>query len=204
MCAGWVWAGKMRKLTIILESALILLGEAIVPHKLNTPKTMSPEFSPESELPAVGFLADVSPEYRAFLACFGRFLRPKSGDVLIKEGDPQESLYMILSGILHIISEGTERQMLLATLGEGDSFGEINLFDPGTASASAVFRSGGLVWVLSRDELKAFLEADPAAGVSVLQGLLHQASSRIRHMNEKLADAEQRASFHHFWTTQAQ
>lgn len=111
---------------------------------------------------------------------------------------------MILSGTLHITSESAGRQMLLATLGEGDSFGEVNLFDPGTASASAVFRSGGLVWVLSRDELRAFLEADPAAGVAVLQGLLHQASSRIRHMNEKLADAEQRASFHHFWTTQAQ
>jgi len=161
-------------------------------------------FPPESELPAVGFLADVSSEHRAFLACFGRFLRPSSGDVLIKEGDPQESLYMILAGTLHIISEGADRQMLLATLGEGDCFGEVNLFDPGTASASAVFRSSGLVWALSRDELKAFLEADPAAGVAVLQGLLHQASSRIRHMNEKLADAEQRASFHHFWTTRAQ
>lgn len=53
-------------------------------------------------------------------------------------------------------------------------------------------------------EHRAFLKADPVAGVAVLQGLLHQASSRIRHMNEKLADAEQRASFHHFWTTQAQ
>jgi CRP/FNR family transcriptional regulator, cyclic AMP receptor protein len=165
---------------------------------------MATDFSPESELPAIGFLSEVSPEHRAFLACFGRFLRPKSGDVLIKEGDKQESLYMILTGTLHIISESTERQMLLASLGAGDSFGEVNLFDPGTASASAVFRSSGLVWVLSREELTAFLEADAAAGVAVLQGLLHQASSRIRHMNEKLADAEQRASFHHFWTTQAQ
>lgn len=194
----------MRKLIIILESALILLGEAIIPHKPTTPKTMFAEYSPESQLPAVGFLADVSSEHRAFLACFGRFLRPTSGDVLIKEGDPQESLYMILSGILHIIADGAERQVLLATLGEGDSFGEINLFDPGTASASAVFRSNGLVWVLSRSELKAFLEADAAAGVPVLQGLLHQASSRIRHMNDKLANAEQRASFHHFWTTRPQ
>jgi CRP/FNR family transcriptional regulator, cyclic AMP receptor protein len=200
MRGGCGRAVKIRKLTIVLESALILLVEAIIPHKPTTPKTVLPEYSPESELPAVGFLTDVSPEYRAFLACFGRFLRPESGDVLIKQGDPQESLYMILSGILHIVADA-DRQVLLATLGEGDSFGEINLFDPGTASASAVFRSSGLVWVLSRDELKSFLEADPVAGVSVLRGLLHQASSRIRRMNEKLADAEQRASFHHFWTT---
>lgn len=165
---------------------------------------MLSESSPESELPAIGFLAEVSPEHRAFLACFGRFLRPQTDDVLIKEGDSQESLYMILAGTLHIITTADSRPMLLASLGKGDSFGEVNLFDPGTASATAVSRSPGLIWALSRDELAAFLEADTVAGVAVLQGLLHQNASRIRHMNEKLADAEQRASFHHFWTTPTQ
>ena len=95
---------------------------------------MSASSHPESELPAVGFLADVSSEHRAFLACFGKFIRPQPDDVLIKEGDPQESLYMILSGTLHIISENAGRQMLLASLGEGDSFGEVNLFDPGAVA----------------------------------------------------------------------
>jgi CRP-like cAMP-binding protein len=165
---------------------------------------VSSESSLNSELPAVGFLAEVSPEHRAFLACFGRFLRPQTDDILIKQGDSQESLYMILAGTLHITTMADGRQMLLATLGEGDSFGEVNLFDPGTASATAVSRSPGLIWTLSRDELNTFLEADALAGVAVLQGLLHQASSRIRRMNEKLTDAEQRASFHQFWTTQAQ
>lgn len=47
---------------------------------------MSSSDPPKSELPAIGFLAEVSPEFRAFLACFCRFLRPKSGDTLIKEG----------------------------------------------------------------------------------------------------------------------
>ena len=165
---------------------------------------MPSESSSESELPAIGFLADVPPEHRAFLACFGRFLRPHADDVIIKEGDSQESLYIILAGTLHIITSADGRQMLLASLGEGDSFGEVNLFDPGTASATAIARSSGLIWTLSRQELDAFIEADAVAGVAVLQGLLHQSASRIRHMNEKLADAEQRASFHHFWTTRAQ
>jgi len=37
-----------------------------------------------------------------------------------------------------------------------------------------------------------------------MRGLLRQVSKRIRSMNEKLATAEQRASFHNFWTTGAQ
>jgi len=154
---------------------------------------------PITELPAIGFLAEVSYEHRAFLACFGKFIRPQPGDILIAEGDCQESLYVIVSGTLHIVSSAAERQVLLATLGEGDSIGEINLFDPATASATAIARSSGLIWALSREELEAFLVADPAAGVVVLRGLLRQVSKRIRSMNEKLATAEERAAFHNFW-----
>lgn len=155
---------------------------------------------PISELPGVGFLADVSSEHRAFLACFGKFLRPASGDVLIEEGDAQESLYLILSGTLHIVGSAADRPVLLASFEEGESIGEINLFDPATASATAVVRSGGVIWSLSREELEAFLDADPVAGISVMRGLLRQVAKRIRTMNEKLATAEQRASIHNFWT----
>lgn len=154
-----------------------------------------------SELPAKGFLEEVSSEHRSFLACYGRFLRPENGHVLIQEGDRQESLYVILSGTLHIVASASDRNVLLATLGEGDSIGEINLFDPATASATAIFRSSGLVWALSREELDAFQAADPIAAVAILRGLLRQVSKRIRVMNEKLATAEQRASFHNFWST---
>ena len=165
---------------------------------------MTQPSAPISELPAIGFLADVSSEHRSFLACFGRFLRPQPGDVLISEGDRQEALYVILSGSLHIVSNVGERQSLLASLAEGDSIGEINLFDPATASATAIVRSPGLVWSLSRDELDAFLAADPAAGVSVLRGLLCQVSRRIRSMNEKLASTEERSSLHNYWNSDSQ
>jgi CRP-like cAMP-binding protein len=159
---------------------------------------------PASELPGVGFLSEVSSEHRGFLACFGKFLRPRSGEVLIAEGDSQDSLYLILAGTLHVVASVEERPVLLASFGEGDSIGEVNLFDPATASATAVMRSEGLVWSLSRDELDAFLASDPEAGISVMRGLLRQVSRRIRSMNEKLVTAEQRASFHSFWTSRPQ
>lgn len=162
---------------------------------------MQPAPSPASELPAVGFLSDVSSEHRAFLACFGKFLRPAAGEILIQEGDAQESLYVILSGTLHIVASHTTRPILLAAFGEGDSIGEINLFDPATASATAVVRTGGLIWTLTREELDSFLAADPVAGISVMKGLLRQVARRIRSMNEKLATAEQRASIQNFWTS---
>lgn len=161
---------------------------------------MNPNTDPSVELPAEGFLADVSSEHRAFLACFGKFLRLQSGETLIREGDCQESLYVMLSGILHVISSAKDRNVLLASFGPGESIGEINLFDPATASATAITRSPVMVWAITREELEAFIETDPAAGVSVMRGLLREVAKRIRGMNEKLISAEQRASLHNFWS----
>lgn len=152
-----------------------------------------------AELPNLGFLSQVSSEHRSFLSCFGKFLRPEIGNVMIKEGESQDSLYIILEGHLHIVSEVDGRQVLIASLAEGDAIGEVNLFDPGKASASVVVRSSSLVWSLTRSELNAFVDAEPLAGISVFRGLLAQASKRIRSMNEKLATADQKSSLHHYW-----
>lgn len=154
-----------------------------------------------SELPAIGFLHDVSEEHRSFLSCYGKFHRPHEGDIIIKAGEAQDSLYLIITGKLHIVAASEDRPLLLASLGAGDSIGEINLFDPGTASATASVRSESLIWSLSRDELNSLLETDPAAGVSVMRGLLAQLSKRIRVMNDKLATAEKKSSLHEFWST---
>lgn len=161
---------------------------------------MTQPSSSMTELPAIGFLADLSSEHRSFLACFGKYHRPENGDVLIAEGEPQDSLYVILSGKLHIVTNTAERPILLAALGSGDSIGEVNLFDPGTASASVVVKTSAVVWSLSRSELDAFLEADPGIGVEVLRGLLAQVCKRIRTMNEKLTTNNERAEIDQSWS----
>lgn len=161
---------------------------------------MTSPASEPAELPALGFLAELSADDRAFLAIYGKYLRPADGDTLITEGEAQDSLYVILTGKLHIVTSASlDRPMLLASLDAGDTMGEINLFDPGTASASAVVRSAGVVWTLSRENLDACLDADPVVGNRILRALLAQLARRIRAMNEKLATAEKKSSLHEFW-----
>jgi CRP/FNR family cyclic AMP-dependent transcriptional regulator len=166
---------------------------------------MSESALPQNQLPALGFLAGIPEEHRSFLACYGKYHRPQEGDQIITEGAAQDSLYVILAGKLHIVAgHAGDRPMLLAALEPGDSMGEINLFDPGTASASAIARGSAVIWTLSREELESFLEADPVIGVSVLRALLGQMSKRIRIMNDKLATAEKKSSLHDFWSNTPQ
>lgn len=149
---------------------------------------MSTPSSPLPELPAVGFLAEVSDEHRAFLTGFGKFFRPQKGEVFIAEGSPQESLSLVLAGTLHVVTSLDTHPLLLAALGAGDALGEINLFDSAAASATVIARGDSLIWSITRAELEGLIEADSVAGVSVMKGLLRQLSQRIRHMNHKLVD----------------
>lgn len=155
--------------------------------------------SPLPELPAVGFLADVESSHREFLASFGKFIRPKKDEIVIEEGAAQNCLYLILSGMLHVVTTAGERVLLIATLGAGDSLGEVNVFDPASASASVIARSECLIWRITGQELGVFFAADQEGGIELMQGLLRLAAKRIRSMNAKLVDSEEKASFHDFW-----
>jgi CRP-like cAMP-binding protein len=101
--------------------------------------------------------------------------------------------------MLHVTSETGGRSLLIATLGAGDSIGEVNVFDPATASATVIARSECLIWRITADELAAFFNASPEGGVEFMRGLMQLVARRLRAMNEKLADSEERAAFHDFW-----
>ncbi len=160
--------------------------------------------SPLSEIPAIGYLSEVSLEHRQFLTSFGKFARPTDGEQIITQGEPQETLYLIIEGTLHVTSATDQRALLLASMGKGESLGEINLFDPAVASANVISRGDSLIWCLSRSELEGLFDADPEAGNSVMKGLLRQLSSRIRKMNEKLASSDEKSEFHDIWKSSSQ
>jgi CRP-like cAMP-binding protein len=157
--------------------------------------------SPLPEIPAIGYLADVSQEHREFLIGFGKFIRTTPGQRLITEGEAQETLYLILSGTLHVTTNADKRAVLLASLTKGDTIGEINLFDPMAASANVTSIDHCVIWSLTRAELESLFEADPVAGIALMKGLLKQVSSRIRRMNDKLLTSEKEVFFD-FWVQQ--
>lgn len=155
--------------------------------------------SPLTEIPAVGYLAEAPQDHREFLTSYGTFARLKEGDQLITEGEAQDTLYLVLSGTLHVTSNSGGRSVLLASIKEGDSLGEINLFDPATASANVVARGDCLIWCLSKRDLDSIREVDAVVAVSLTNGLLKQLCMRIRQMNEKLLSADEKAEYHDIW-----
>lgn len=159
---------------------------------------MSTEFD-RPELPALGIVSTLEVDDRRLLSDYGEFLPVQEGDILIEEGAPQDSLVFLISGLLHVTSNKDGTRTLLARVQPGESIGEVNLFDPATASASAEAQSFSQVWKVNRNDLDSFLEAYPEAGGRLLIGLLSDMSKRLRHMNSKLSSSELQNALQEFF-----
>lgn len=151
------------------------------------------------ELPAVGIVAEMETGDRALLSGYGEFLPAKAGQVLIQAGEDQDYLYLVISGLLHVSITVDGRQKLVARVEAGETLGEINVFDPGKASATVTSQEFSQIWKATRNDIDGFVKAYPMAGASLLSGIVTMMCRRIRNMNEKLADSESVDILSKFW-----
>ncbi len=100
-----------------------------------------PMFSrPVPKSPLFEVLAD---EERAALVAEMEVETHDEGSVVITEGDPGTSMYLIASGGVKVYTRGTGGTVYLANLGEGDFFGEVSVLTgkPRTATITAAQRT---------------------------------------------------------------
>lgn len=140
-----------------------------------------------SQLPATGILAGIPVDELARFAALGEFLKVSPGEVIIREGKDQNWLYVIIEGRLNVTKADLKEP--LAEIGPGESIGEVNLFDPGVASATVFAPVEGEIWRVNRDGLNQFLSGG-GPETALLVALLTEVSQRIRATNLRLQDAQ--------------
>ena len=139
------------------------------------------------ELPAIGFVADLTEDDRQILSGYGEFLPVHEDKALIEEGQEQNSLYFVISGRLHASNDIEGRRILLGRLGRGDLVGEVNVFDPQAASATVTAMEFSQVWRIDQPMIDSFIKDHPAAAAQLLVHISTQLSKRLRETNEKVA-----------------
>ncbi|MPZ48323.1 MAG: cyclic nucleotide-binding domain-containing protein [Dehalococcoidia bacterium] len=105
----------------------------------------------------------------------------KQGDVIVKEGEPGLAMYIISRGKAEVVKGAGGSEQVIATLGAGDFFGEMALFDdsPRFASVRAVEDTDCLV--MSKWDLKtAFVATDGRVAMALLAVL----ARRVRSLSD--------------------
>jgi len=115
----------------------------------------------------------------------------KPGTILFREGDPGEHLYIVAKGTLEILkAPGTEDELILNTIHEGEYIGEMSLITgaPRTASVRA-FNEDVVLLSMNRKQLNDLLHRHPELAsimVSVLSYRLDNTNvATFRDLTEK-------------------
>ncbi len=134
------------------------------------------------DLPLLARLAD---EDLSALASRGRVYAYPAGTIIFREGDPGDSLHIVISGRVRIaVLSPSGEEATLALLGPGESCGELSLLDGKPRSASAIASEATKTLVVKRDDFLRWLSGRPGAARALLETL----SLRMRRTDEALAD----------------
>ncbi len=141
----------------------------------------------EELLARTDFFAGAPPALIRELAERGHELPLIRGDVLFREGDEAESLYLVASGRVAIVIANPidHRETVVALMDAGDLFGEMALLDDGPRSAMARALEPSTVLAIPFAPVIAAFRNDPA----LLWGVTRMLAHRLRVVDEALADS---------------
>ncbi len=141
----------------------------------------------EETLSRTDFFADASPDVLASVAAAGQERHLIRGDVLFNEGDPPESIYLVLRGRLAIaISNPIDRRESVVALMESDDlFGEMSMLDDRPRSAMARALEPTTVLEIPFAPVLAMFDQHP----KLLWNVARLLAQRIRVTDEALADS---------------
>jgi CRP/FNR family cyclic AMP-dependent transcriptional regulator len=132
-----------------------------------------------------GIFQGVDPDAAEALAKEMETIEARKGEVLFSEGEPGDSLYIVLSGKLKVGRRaGDGRQNLIAVMGPSDMVGELSLFDPGPRTATATAVVDTRLARLRKQALRPWLTNRP----EIAEQLLRVLARRLRRTNNMLAD----------------
>ncbi|HET9316393.1 MAG TPA: cyclic nucleotide-binding domain-containing protein [Vicinamibacteria bacterium] len=117
---------------------------------------------------------------------FAKFLTHfPQGQILFREGDHGEDMYIVQSGKVAIKKKVRDGETVLAVLEKGDFFGEMAMLERLPRSASAEMQEAGDLIVISGDMFGDMIKSNPEIAVRMLR----KQSIRLRDTNKQLEEA---------------
>lgn len=112
-------------------------------------------------------------------------LKLNKGQVLFKEGQEGDRLYVVVHGKIKLGTQSNDgRENLLSILGPGEMFGELSLFDPEPRTSTATAVTDARLVSLAHDAVIGLVTSNPQTSLELLRRL----AQRLRKSNEVLAD----------------
>jgi CRP/FNR family transcriptional regulator, cyclic AMP receptor protein len=131
----------------------------------------------------VPLFSSLTPTQLTSLAASTTKRRYKKGETLITQGENSQALYVLVVGRASVIAHDSKgKEIILASVKQGDYLGEMSVLDGMPHSADVVADVQTDVLVLGRSELLACLKDSPSVSISMMRELV----GRLRRADEKI------------------
>ncbi|MEY5025429.1 MAG: hypothetical protein RLZZ244_957 [Verrucomicrobiota bacterium] len=139
-------------------------------------------------LKAVSLFQDLTDDE---IQAFTSILMPwevEAGTQILAEGQIVTHLFLVEDGAVQVRRVAQGRELLLGRFGPGAFFGEVNLFDPGTATASIWAMKPTKMAVVEYNTMREFLRTYPGIGFKIVSVIVAELAKRLRKTNERLVN----------------
>ncbi len=110
-----------------------------------------------------------------------KYAKFKAGTKICSLGDPGGSLFIIYKGLVKVSKKITpKKELVLARLAPGDSFGEMSLFDQRTRSADITALENTETIIIEQKSLIECIKTSPLIAIKIIALL----SKKLQHANE--------------------
>lgn len=122
------------------------------------------------------------------LAFAGETIACVKGEVLFRQGEPSDAVYVVLDGEVDISRESGGTRIHLNRLGAGQIIGEIGVLCDRTRTATVEAAADLQLLRIEKSVFLDFVRELPQLSLAIIREL----SERLIHMNEQLAEAGRR------------
>jgi CRP-like cAMP-binding protein len=139
-------------------------------------------------LQPLGILAGLSERSLTDLAGYGRCHRMPAETQIMREGEMQDRFYIVVSGEVAISARIGGKDVPLNVATSGDCIGELNLLEPGPATATVKVVKDATLWSMDAEQLRTYIYEHTGGAGALLMGMAHTLSKRIRQANILIAE----------------
>ena len=130
--------------------------------------------------------SDLATLLKAQAAGMGEPLRLQQGEILVREGDESDRIYIVMSGEIAVsIRNQSGDDVTVASIGAGKVIGEMTLFGESKRSATCRASSDSVDLIaISNEKALQIIDQDPGARHGLVMELTRRSRSMLQYINE--------------------
>jgi CRP/FNR family cyclic AMP-dependent transcriptional regulator len=142
-------------------------------------------------LRAVPLFADLKPRQLEKILRLMHERTYDASEIIFREGEPGAGMFIVTRGAVTIsIRLPSGGQRVVASLGDGQFFGEMALLEAAPRSATCTATEKTALLGFFEPDLESLIERDSRLGSRVLKNLARLMAARVRAMNESVKRSE--------------